>query len=135
MPDPIQNIPLGLLSVMPPPFGGMLPAAQAAQRVAPPRDSGQRGQGLLSNLFNTGSQPTGYTPEDVQKIISDRAGYYQNYPIIPMWNGGKGAGGVLPGIGNFAAGFMGSSIQGDQQRRAQENERIRREAANAASQS
>jgi hypothetical protein len=132
----IENVPLGLLAAAAnpgmAPLAGLLPAVPAGQRrparpPAPPDNSRP-----FAGLFNTGSQPSGYTPQDVQKIIGDRASYYQNFPIVPMWNGGRGAGGILPGIANFGAGFMGSYTQGDQQRRAQENERIRRQAGDTA---
>lgn len=139
MPEQIQNIPLGLLAAAagPPtpgtmPLLGLLPAAAAGRRPAPPAPE-PAGQRPFAGLFNTGSQPSGYTPQDVQKVIQDRASYYQNFPIVPMWNGGRGAGGILPGIANFGAGFMGSSLQGRQEQNARENERIRREASSAAS--
>jgi hypothetical protein len=132
MADPIQNIPLGLLSVLPPPIGPLAMAgAQQAPRTAPREARPQRGQGLLPNLFN--QQPSGYTPDDVRKVMEDQAGYWQRFPITPQWNGGRGAGGVLPGIANFGSGFMGSYTQGQQADAARENERIRRGAADAAS--
>ena len=143
MAAPIQVRSLGLLApqpaydpngVMPYDAYGLVPPPATPPRRAPSREAPARGQGLFAGLFNTGDKPSGYTPEDVQKIIGDRASYYQNFPIVPQWNGGKGAGGILPGIANFGSGFMGAREQGRQQGNAQDNERIRREASDTASQ-
>ncbi len=130
MADQIQNIPLGLLAATANPamvpLAGLLPSVPVARSSPPPQP-----QRPFAGLF--GGQPAGYTPQDVQRVLGEQGDMWQRFPITQQWNGGRGLGGIGPGIANFGSGFMSTALPGQQLARAQENERIRREAADRAS--
>lgn len=132
MAEPIQTVPLGLLAAaMNPaalPHAGLLPAVPITRSAPPSPPPPQR---PFAGLF--GAQPTGYTPQDVQRVMGEQADFWQRFPITPQWNGGRGIGGIGPAIANFGSGFMSTALPQQQQRTAQENERIRRDAAARAS--
>jgi hypothetical protein len=124
---PAIPIPMGLLAALGMPGGGPAPRRDLMRLgMPPPGGAPTPPASAPRNPFLGGGQSGGYTPEEVQRILSEQSGYFQGRPIAPMWQGRGG--GLLPGIANFGNGFLSTYIPGLQQQNARENQRLRREA-------